>query len=671
MAEHARSRAWPSLKTSPITPARIGFCGDDTQPPAAPGFNDFYPPQDGALTRARQVFIAGNALPARWQGQRQFVVLETGFGLGYNFLATWDAWQRDTQRCDRLHFIAIERHPPSVADLERAHLRSPLPALAAELLRAWPAPTANVHTMTFDGGRVTLLLALGDVAALLPALRAPVDAFFLDGFAPAHKPDMWQPRVLKALGRMAAPGATLATWTTEATVREGLATAGFAARPATDLGRPHDVALAVHQPRHLRQARPATAGAQPAISGRTAVVVGAGLAGAAAAQALARQGFQVTVLESQAEPASQASGNVAGLFHGTVNADDGTHARLHRAAALFAARIYGPALAAGVPGEQRGLLRLEGRAEDLAWMRALVQRQHWPAGYVQALSAAEASERAGMPLSTPAWFYPGGGWISPRAWVDHALSTPGVQLKVGQCVATVRRGGSGWQALGPDERVLAQGQVLVLASAQSCGQLLQPLGHPAWPLAHTRGQITQVPARGSPRLQLPLAGDGYVLSLPALSSSDETSDWLCGATSAPGEPHGNTLPDITLADHEHNLLRLRRLTGEEPGLPTSSLRGRAAWRLNTPDRLPIAGAMASAQWPVGQRQDQARLLPREEGLFVLTALGARGLTLAPLLAQLVAAQASGAPWPLEQDLADAVDPARWRVRAARRGSAGS
>jgi tRNA 5-methylaminomethyl-2-thiouridine biosynthesis bifunctional protein len=69
--------------------------------------------------------------------------------------------------------------------------------------------------------------------------------------------------------------------------------------------------------------------------------------------------------------------------------------------------------------------------------------------------------------------------------------------------------------------------------------------------------------------------------------------------------------------------------------------------------------------------DQVRMLPRERGLFVLTALGARGLTLAPLLGRLVAAQATGSPWPLEQDLADAVDPARWLVRAARRAPVGS
>ncbi len=659
------------MKTAPITPAHIRFGADDSQPAEAPDFNATYQPQAGALMRARQVFLAGAGLPARWQGRRRFVVLETGFGLGNNFLASWDGWQRDPMRCERLHYLAIERHPPRRADLQRAHRLSLLPMLSTQLLLAWPALTANVHTLSFEGGRVTLLLALGDVAALLPALRASVDAFFLDGFAPPRNPEMWQPRVLKALGRMAAPAATLVSWTAAPEVRAGLATAGFQAQPEPDTDDDKCKPLvASHQLRSRGLAQPMTARGPAAAADRIAVVVGAGLAGAAAARALALQGFEVTVLESLAEPALQASGNPAGLFHGTVHADDGSHARLYRAAALFAAPIYSAALAAGVPGEQRGLLRLELRADALAAMQALIQRRGWPAEYVQALSAAEASARAGVPLSSPAWFYPGGGWISPRAWVHHALSTPGVQLQSNCNVTALQRSSSGWQALGAHHKVLAQGRVLVLANAQSCARLLQQLGHPASPLDHTRGQVTQLQvATAGPRLKLPLAGDGYALTLPAERASEGAADWLCGATSAAGEPVGDTLPDITDADHQHNLMRLQRLTGQAAGLQAMPLRGRAAWRLNTADRLPMAGAMAEPHWPSGQRQDQLRLLPREPGLFVLTALGARGLTLAPLLGQLIASQADGAPWPLEQDLADAVDPARWRVRAARRSAA--
>jgi tRNA 5-methylaminomethyl-2-thiouridine biosynthesis bifunctional protein len=59
-------------------------------------------------------------------------------------------------------------------------------------------------------------------------------------------------------------------------------------------------------------------------------------------------------------------------------------------------------------------------------------------------------------------------------------------------------------------------------------------------------------------------------------------------------------------------------------------------------------------------------VPRTPGLHVLTGLGSRGITLAPLMGRLLAARIEGAPWPLERDLADAVDPARWLVRRARR-----
>ena len=203
------------------------------------------------------------------------MILETGFGLGNNFLATWDAWRRDEQRCERLHVVAVERHPPLLADLQHAHRNSPLPALAAQLLQTWPPLPPNLHTMAFEGGRLTLLLALGDVAALLPALRLRADAIYLDGFAPLHNPDMWQLRVLKALGRATAPGATLATWTVNRTVCEGLATAGFVLDSAAD--KTHNKTLcsqttAQHQPRHRHTFRSVGAAAwwrSPCVFGRS------------------------------------------------------------------------------------------------------------------------------------------------------------------------------------------------------------------------------------------------------------------------------------------------------------------------------------------------------------------------------------------------------------------
>ena len=615
-------------------------------------------PAVDAWAQAQSVCLQGNALPARWAGRRHFVVLETGFGLGDNFLATWDAWRRDPQRCEQLHFVAVEPRPPSRAELAAAQVQSPGAELASQLMQAWPPLTPGLHALDFEGGRVQLLLAVGEATVLLPTLRLAADALCL-GEPPADaKPPAWPPRLLKAVGRLAAPESSLATASVAEPMRAGLLTAGFQLTNSTGTGTntSQDLTVARFAPRFVPPRLPAAA--VPAA--RHAVVVGAGLAGAAMAQALARQGLQVTVLEQHGSPAQEGSGNLGGLFHGTLNADDGVYARLFRAAALQAARAYAPAIDAGaVPGQATGLLRLETTLTDLGAMQAVLQGLGLPAAYVSALGREQASQCAGVPLPGPAWFYPGGGWVSPAAWVRHALATTGVQLVLGAPVQGLLRSGQDWCVQGAHGQTLARAPILVLANAAGVAPLLAPLGHSPWPLQRARGQVTSGPVRSGPAgqassLKMPVAGDGYALPL----SHDEI---LCGATRQLGDEDST----VREADHRLNLERLQRLTGLALTADSTAWQGRTGWRLQADDRLPIAGAMPVACMPEGQRMDQGRLLPREPGLFVLTALGARGLSLAPLLARLVAAQATGTPWPVEQALADAVDPARWRVRAAR------
>ncbi|MDP2007790.1 MAG: FAD-dependent 5-carboxymethylaminomethyl-2-thiouridine(34) oxidoreductase MnmC [Rubrivivax sp.] len=616
---------------------------------------------------AHHALLQGNGLPARWAGRAHFTIVDTGFGRGAHFLATWHAWRRDPVRCERLFYVAVEAHPSTAADLRRAHAGTAVADLANALLQAWPPLTPNLHLLDFDGGRVQLLLAIGDRTTLLPTLRVQADAFYLDSPGATPKPALWQRRLAKALAALAAPGATLAAKHGAGSLQADLGSAGFAPRPAPGVNDPHGITLADWAPRFTPH-RPPSAAA----SGRDAVVVGAGIAGAAAAQALARLGWSVTVLERHPLPASETSGNAGGLFHGTLNADDGPYARLYRSAALLAHTEYTAAIATGtVPGSANGLLRLAPDAGGLPAMQALLQRLGLPRGYVEALPADAATALAGVALAHPAWHFPGGGWVSPAAWVRHALAEPGVRFVGGVEVRALVRCGAAWQLRDASGDVLAQAHTVVLANATAAAPLLAPLGHAPWPLRHTRGQVTHW--AGAQALRLPVAGDGYAIPLrgPGL-----VEGLLCGATREAGGPEAGIngalpeVPELRDADHHHNLQRLHRLTGLLPPADASCWQGRAGWRLHSDDRLPIAGALPLAAMPPGQRLDQARLLPRENGLFVLTALGARGLTLAPLLARLVAAQASGAPWPLTQDLADAIDPGRWQVRAARKAGAG-
>ncbi len=646
------------MSWGPLQPARIDF--SDAQVPSAPDFGDIYHPRAGALAQARHVFLAGNGLPGRWAGQARFVVLEAGFGLGHNFLATWAAWQQDAQRCQRLWYLAIDKHPPLPHDLARAHANSALPGLAAALQRQWPPLTPDMHLLDFDGGRVRLLLAWGDIAQVLPELVASVDAFYLDGFAPDRNPAMWDHWRLRQLPRLAAPGATLATWSVAGDMRQGLAAAGFEVHKAPGFGSKRQMTVATFKPRFSQQVPP---GRQASAPVRSVAVVGAGLAGAAVAAALAGRGLAVRVFDREPGPAMQTSGNPAGLFHGVVHGHDGPHARWLRAAALHTARVLQPLLAnSSVAGATDGLLRGESSLDAPA-MHALLARLALPPSYLAVADAQLADGR-------PAWFYAQGGWVAPAALCAAWLAADGISTQYSQAVQALRQADAGWQLLGEQGRLLHQADAVLLCNAADATRLLAPWPTgPAWPLRSVRGQTTLLPANlpGLPPLRHPLADTGYALRLA-------DGRLLCGATAQPDD----ACSSLRDTDHQHNLATLQRLTGWHGTLRPDQLTGRVGWRLQTDDRLPLLGPLpdgaASGTTPgaanPSRRLDQPRLVPRLPGLFVFTALGSRGITQAALGAELLASWITGDPWPVPASLVDALDVARCTSRAVRRAALG-
>ena len=646
------------MNTAPIRPARIGH--DDGGTPHSLDHGDIYHPRAGAVAQARHVFLAGNGLPARWRGRKRFVILETGFGLGHNFLATWAEWREDTERCDTLHFVSIESAPPSrewVASL----VRDPAIAeLAAELVAAWPPLTWNLHRLAFDDGAVQLLLAFGDVGAWMPQLTAEVDAFFLDGFAPARHPSMWQPRLFKAMARMAAPDATVATWTSARPVRDALSAAGFAVELGHGQGGKRDITLGRFAPRFVPPTLPRRAAASARAANEPVVIVGAGLAGCATSWALAELGLSSIVVERGSQIAGEGSGNAAGLFHGVVHGADGRHARWYRAAALAAASATTAALAHGTNGSAGGLLRIDADAGGVAAMQATLDRLGLPADYVRAVDADEAGRLAGTAIASPAWHFAHGGWVDPRDLASSFLARAGnrIELRLGVEIAAIHRDGGRWCLADESGRVVVEAGAVVLANG---GGAFDLLGEPAWTVTKSRGQVSAASEAAWPSsnlLRMPVAGAGYVL--PASNGRV----WF-GATSQRDDDDLS----VRTSDHLANIARLETLLAAAPILDVAGLIGRTGLRWHAADRLPVIGAVPVTGADITSgRLDQPRFIARCPGLFVIAALGSRGIASAALGGPVLAALISGAPVPVEADLLDAIDPARFVSRASRRGS---
>ncbi|WP_349604618.1 MULTISPECIES: bifunctional tRNA (5-methylaminomethyl-2-thiouridine)(34)-methyltransferase MnmD/FAD-dependent 5-carboxymethylaminomethyl-2-thiouridine(34) oxidoreductase MnmC [Cupriavidus] len=640
--------------------------------PYSPRYDDVYHSTEGGLAQAAHVFLGGNALPQGWAGKHQFVIVETGFGQGLNFLATWQAWRDDAQRCGTLHFISIEKHPFTREGLAQLHAGlDGLQPLAQALQAQWPLALPGLHRLAFDGGRVVLTLALGDVEQMLPRLVAGADAFYLDGFSPARNADMWSPAVFRGLARLARPGASLATYTAAGFVRRGLREVGFEVSKAPGFGGKRDMTVARFRPQwKARRHAPPLAGQWPQ---RHAIVIGAGLAGCGVTERLAARGWHVTLFDAHGGPARLTSAHRAAAMHAHLSADDTLLSRLSRAGNQYALRAWAALAEAGHPVGWHGCGVLQIGEDEAASeaQRAALAAMGLPESFVRWMGAEEAaaSHRAGVPRGG-LWF-PDGGWVAPPDICAAQLARAGnaVTARFGCRVAAIARDGEQWQARAEDGSVLASAPVLVLASAHEAQQLL-PRQH--WTIRRVRGQLTtlapaQVDAIGG-WPDCVVTGAGYLLPRAA----DGTG--RVGSSYDADEGPLVERPEV----HAANLARLAGLLPRQAdavaGIDPATLAGYVGVRTVSHNRLPLIGQVpdeaAAVAHAASLRGAHLRDLPRMPGLYAALAYASRGLTWSALGGELLASQIEGEPLPLESDLADAVDPARLLLRALRHGQAG-
>ena len=578
--------------TASLVPASLGFL-DET--PYSEAFGDVYHSVAGGPAQAEHVFLQGNGLPQRWAKRERFVILETGFGFGLNFLVTLNAWRRNGG--GKLHYVAVERHPFKLQDLRTLHERYPkLREEAAQLHAIWPPLVSGGHRAELDG--VTLTLFFSDIR-ILRELRLAADAIFLDGFSPAKNPEMWSSQLMRNVSRLAAPGATAATWSVAAQVRGSLECVGFAVEKRAGFGHKKEMLVA-------RNTRP---GKTFPRKEKNALVVGAGLAGAAVCERLCARGWQVELVDRREGPAQEASGNPAGAFHPVVTPDDSIFARLTRAGFLHAVSRW--KRLQNVRWDQCGLLQLARDEREAASQLRSVDGL--PPEYAQAVTDEEAAAHAGVPVAAGGVWFPEAGWIDPRSLVNAQLEACGTRLR---------------RTFGKELGKLPQDRIVVLANSFDAPKL-QPVPHLR--LRRVRGQLTYVPGTEFEAPRVVVLRGGMVL--PPV-------DGACMVGASFDIDDADPAPR---ADSDAgNLERLQKM------IPLASIPkavgGRVGFRSVTPDRLPVAGALA-------------------ENVYGAFAYGSRGLVWATLAAELIASQLEGEPLPLEGKLVDALSPLRFKMRS--------
>lgn len=578
--------------------------------PVSEQFGDIFFSRENGLEESRYVFLKHNQLPERFvhiPPAAHFVIAETGFGTGHNFLAAWQAWLASKpSHTATLHFVSVERFPLTRDDLARALALWPeLSTLAEQLIDAYPPLVQGVHRLVFNEGQVRLTLYFGDVLDALESLSFTADAWFLDGFAPSLNPEMWADQILTKIRDHSRPGTTVATFTSTGEVRRGLSDAGFDVEKVQGFGGKRDM-LAGQLSGQLKT--------QPNPAPGSVAIIGAGIAGCLLAKNLADRGIEVSLIDSATRAGTGASGNRQGAMYVKPGVEFNDQTRLALASLLFSQRFY--TSHGGQHWHPTGLLQMAWSPREHERQQQLLKRNSYPADIMFSVNQGTASQLTGVDTPAGGIWFPGNGWIEPAKLCDALIAHPLINKVFNFSVDGLTSTDNIWRVSAGDHADILATRVVICAGHLS-PELIPGAG--IYRFKSIRGQVTHLHHEDLKAPNAVICGQRYV-------NPTNGGIAVTGATFDLRDDN----PQTTEASHYENIMELQtmlptmlrspdRLTGH-----LDNLEGKTAFRCTTHDYQPVAGELYDAQ-------ENA-----VTGGYLLTGFGSKGLTYAPLLAEYVA-----------------------------------
>lgn len=605
-------------------------------------YQDVYFNTEDGLEETQYVFLAGNNLTTQWteHQQRFFCIAETGFGSGVNFLTTCLAWHNCLFKKTRhLHFISTELHPLSVDNMRLAHEQFPqLKKYSQLLLAQYGSMRAGFHRLKITDD-ITLTLLLGDAVQSLKQLEAKVDAWYLDGFAPSRNPQMWSPALFEQLARLSKKGTTFATFSAAALVKKGLTEVGFSIQKKKGFGPKREMLVgyyasepkthALKQPWHPL---PSQINQTP-----TVTILGGGIAGMCLARSFHQAGYQTTIIDRHSQAFQEGSGNGYAMVMPLITARKSHEALFYLRAFEHAQKTY-----------ESEVYRQIGINE---WVQS---------DRLQAVTDLSLSKEM-LLVENSQIKYPQAGFVDTQhlthAWLQH------ISQWLQADICNITRENQKWQLFNQTGQLVHQCDCLIVTAGMFSKALID---FQELPLTAKLGQTNQLKtAKALPFNEIQLK-EGYIIPIESASQH-----YLIGATF---DHFDMTDWNSDLGKNFNHLRRNLEHWQSKPFFSTLSQAeirsSHTAVRATTPDHLPICGPVINQSEFMKEYSDlhhgrhwqhypEAPVIP---DLYVMTGLGSRGFTSAPLLADYLMSMITGQPLPIEVDLCKIIHPNRFNYR---------
>ena len=673
---------------------KLSFKQDGT--PYSEQFNDIYFDSESGYQQSKQIFIDGNNISKRISQKNDiFVIAETGFGTGLNFLLTLQAYQKilhssNGDECAKLHFISVEKYPLTKSQLQQSLQALPQLRIFADLLLAqYPefgtTQPAQELSFSFFNKQVALTIIIDDAATALAAIKSPhhglVDAWYLDGFSPAKNPQMWSESLFEQISRLSKSQASITTFTVAGFVKRHLQKVGFRTQKKPYIGNKHEMLSGVFQqnPNTHKgyQLRPTITKPQQVS------IIGGGIASACAAYALTKQGVKVTLYCKDNKVAQGASSNAVGALYPLLHQQADDISLFYQHAFWRAKALYNEVIEQGFSFSHNwcGLL-------EIAYKEALVKRQQkfnelgtWPNALIHSVNANTASKLANIKLTHGGLFMPNAGWLSPPEVVTQLLNaakaTGRLRVENNTLVTSIKsitslksnpkdtnNNQANWQLVTNKGEFSAS--VLIV-----CGgaEIIDLNWINQLPFSSVQGQVTSMKTnKNINELATVICHKGY------LTPSHKDAHCI-GATF--NKNSARTIADPEEDQFNINMLNkcLPELSAEINWTTADIASSKSRLRCMTPDHMPMVGAMPDIEkhtqsyphlakdknWPYKQAA------PVIDNLYIMMGFGARGLCSAPLAGDILTADICGTPYPVDTEMLFNLSPNRFVIRDIVRG----
>ncbi|MDH5718672.1 MAG: bifunctional tRNA (5-methylaminomethyl-2-thiouridine)(34)-methyltransferase MnmD/FAD-dependent 5-carboxymethylaminomethyl-2-thiouridine(34) oxidoreductase MnmC [Spirochaetia bacterium] len=624
-------------------------------------YKDIYFSKEGAIEESEYVFLQNNNLHEKLAEPSLFTIGELGFGFGVNFLCAYKLFRKKAHNKTRLYYVSCEKYPVNKTTLIKVLSGfSAIKEEAEELIEKYPPLISNYYLIPFFEGRVNLILMIGDALETFSSFGGEVNAWFFDGFSPAKNSSMWSKELFSIIAQKSAPNAAFSTYTSAGFVKRALEETGFAVYKKEGFGKKRDM-LHGYLKKNTKDSsllKPWFILPKTNTELKKAIIIGAGIAGAAAAFSLIKRGFNVQIIEKEFTGSMKASSNPTGIIKPILNIGQTAMSKISLTGFHYT-KSFLKTFQLNKYADFSGILQLAYDNKNKNRLREVLENSLTDNDFARWVNSKEASKIAGIPIEYEGLYLPSTGRGSMFAVTNHLLSNNGITFinntEAAQIKQIEKNNTNVWQVYDSSKKLIAEAPVLIIASAYDTLKFDQT----SWlPLSQVRGQTCEVlSSTESQKLKIPLISSGFIS--PCVNGHH---------ISASTFSRKNMKPELNKEDYKKLISMAKQNISSVK--PAKNINGWAGFRTASSDFIPLAGCIPDKNkfyenyydLHLGRTSDSYPLGDYFSGLFVSTGHGSHGFIYAMLSAEVIASIICGEPLPLANIHINVLNPARFLIR---------